>query len=153
MYNGISICPYKSHTNTRISITTLVSLFVVSLSMLLLLLLLFSDSNFVIPINKGMASSLSSSSSTSYYNNLTSKLSATVYNKSSLLLSNTTDEKILVLEGATLIDGTGTTPKPNAVIIINDNRILEVTNESEYHNRYDDMIIIIITITLIMQTV
>ena len=88
MYNGISICPYKSHTNTRISITTLVSLFVVSLSMLLLLLLLFSDSNFVIPINKGMTSSLSSSSSTSYYNNLTSKLSATVYNKSSLLLSN-----------------------------------------------------------------
>jgi imidazolonepropionase-like amidohydrolase len=138
MYNGISICPYKSHTNTRISITTLVSLFVVSLSMLLLLLLLFSDSNFVIPINKGMASSLSSSSSTSYYNNLTSKLSATVYNKSSLLLSNTTDEKILVLEGATLIDGTGTTPKPNAVIIINDNRILEVTNESEYHNRYNN---------------
>ena len=31
-----------------------------------------------------------------------------------------------------------TTPKPNAVIIINDNRILEVTNESEYHNRYDN---------------
>jgi imidazolonepropionase-like amidohydrolase len=123
MYNGISISPGKSHTNTKVSITILVSLFVVSLSMLLLLSLLFSDANFVIPINQGMAFS----SASVYYNN-----------SSPLLLSNTTDEKILVLEGATLIDGTGTTAKPNAVIIINDNRILEVTNESEYHNQYDN---------------
>jgi imidazolonepropionase-like amidohydrolase len=136
MYNGISITPGKSHTSTAVSITTLVSLFVVSLSMLLLLL--FSDSNSIIRINQEMASSLSSSSSTSYYNNLASILSATVYNKSSLLLSNTTDEKILVLEGATLIDGTGATAKPDAVIIINNNRILEVTNRSEHHNRYDN---------------
>ena len=119
-----------------IFITRLVSLFVVSLSMLLLLL--FSDSNFIIPINQGIASSVTSSYSISNYNNLANILSGTVYNKSSLLLSNTTDEKILVLEGATLIDGTGATAKPNAVIIINDNTILEVTNESEYHNRYDD---------------
>src|SRR4051812_32639078 len=106
MYNGISISPGKSHTNTKVSITISVSLFVVSLSMLLLLSLLFSDANFVIPINQGMAFS----SASVYYNN-----------SSPLLLSNTTDEKILVLEGATLIDGTGTTAKPNAVIIINDN--------------------------------
>jgi imidazolonepropionase-like amidohydrolase len=137
MYNGISISPGKNHTNTRGLMTILVSLFVVSLSMLLLLL--FSDSNFIIPINEGMASSLSLSSSTSYYDSLANILSATVYNKpSSLVLSNTTDGKILVLEGATLIDGTGAPAKPNAVIIINDNRILEVTNGSEYHNRYDN---------------
>jgi imidazolonepropionase-like amidohydrolase len=137
MYNEISISPGKNHTNTRGLITILVSLFVVSLSMLLLLL--FSDSNFIIPINEGMASSLSLSSSTSYYNSLASILSATVYNKpSSLVLSNTTDGKILVLEGATLIDGTGAPAKPDAVIIINDNNIFEVTNGSEYHNRYDN---------------
>jgi imidazolonepropionase-like amidohydrolase len=137
MHNGISISPGINHTNTRGLITTLVSLFVVSLSMLLLLL--FSDSNFIIPINEGMASSLSVSSSTSYYESLASILSVTVYNKpSSLVLSNTTDEKILVLEGATLIDGTGAPAKPNAVIIINDNNIFEVTNGSEYHDRYDN---------------
>jgi imidazolonepropionase-like amidohydrolase len=43
---------------------------------------------------------------------------------------------ISVLAGPTLIDGTGDPPKPNAVIIINGNKVVAVTNETEYHDRY-----------------
>jgi imidazolonepropionase-like amidohydrolase len=47
------------------------------------------------------------------------------------------NDTISVLAGPTLIDGTGDPPKPNAVIIINGNKIVAVTNETEYHhNQY-----------------
>jgi len=46
------------------------------------------------------------------------------------------NDTISVLAGPTLIDGTGNPPKPNAVIIINGNKILAVTNETEYRNQY-----------------
>jgi imidazolonepropionase-like amidohydrolase len=46
------------------------------------------------------------------------------------------NDTISVLAGPTLIDGTGDPPKPNAVIIINGNKIVEVTNETEYHDQY-----------------
>jgi imidazolonepropionase-like amidohydrolase len=46
------------------------------------------------------------------------------------------DDTISVLVGPTLIDGTGDPPKPNAVIIINGNKIVAVTNETEYHDQY-----------------
>jgi imidazolonepropionase-like amidohydrolase len=46
------------------------------------------------------------------------------------------NDTISVLLGPTLIDGTGDPPKQNAVIIINGNKIVAVTNETEYHDRY-----------------
>jgi len=46
------------------------------------------------------------------------------------------NDTISVLAGPTLIDGTGNPPKPNAVIIINGNKIVAVTNETEYRNQY-----------------
>ncbi|MDQ3808259.1 MAG: amidohydrolase family protein [Thermoproteota archaeon] len=46
------------------------------------------------------------------------------------------NDTISVLAGPTLIDGTGNAPKPNAVIIINGNKIVAVTNETEYRNQY-----------------
>jgi imidazolonepropionase-like amidohydrolase len=50
------------------------------------------------------------------------------------------NDTISVLVGATLIDGTGDPPKPNAVIIINGNKIFVVTNETEYHDQYFSLI-------------
>jgi imidazolonepropionase-like amidohydrolase len=46
------------------------------------------------------------------------------------------NDTLLVLVGPTLIDGTGDPPKPNAAIIINGNKIVAVTNETEYHDKY-----------------
>jgi imidazolonepropionase-like amidohydrolase len=40
------------------------------------------------------------------------------------------------LAGPTLIDGTGDPPKPNAVIIINGNKIVAVINETGYRDQY-----------------
>src|SRR5215207_9926858 len=55
----------------------------------------------------------------------------------SLDTMNNNNDTISVLVGPTLIDGTGEPPKPNAVIIINGNKIVAVTNETEYHhNQY-----------------
>ena len=66
--------------------------------------------------------------------------SSTSQNKSSLPLHTINNDTILVLVGPTLIDGTGDPPKPNAVIIINGNRIVAITNETEYHDRYYSLI-------------
>jgi imidazolonepropionase-like amidohydrolase len=44
------------------------------------------------------------------------------------------------LVGPTLIDGTGNSPKPHAVIIINGSRIVAVTNETEYYDQYHSLI-------------
>jgi imidazolonepropionase-like amidohydrolase len=56
---------------------------------------------------------------------------------SSLLLdSMNNNDTISVLVGPTLIDGTGDPPKPNAVIIINGNKIVAVTNETQYRDQY-----------------
>ena len=67
--------------------------------------------------------------------------SSTPNSSTSLSSSSTTNnDTILALVGATLIDGTGDPPKPNAVIIINGNRIVAVTNETEYHDHYYSLI-------------
>src|SRR5215216_2800397 len=66
--------------------------------------------------------------------------SSTSQNKSSLSLHTINNDTISVLVGPTLIDGTGDQPKPNAVIIINGNRIVAITNETEYHDRYYSLI-------------
>lgn len=55
-------------------------------------------------------------------------------------LNTINNDTILVLVGPTLIDGTGDPPKPNAVIIVNGNRIVAITNETEYHDRYYSLI-------------
>ena len=66
------------------------------------------------------------------------------YGSSSSLLSSlsldTMNNTITVLVGPTLIDGTGDPPKPNAVIIINGNKIFAVTNETEYYDQYYSLI-------------
>jgi imidazolonepropionase-like amidohydrolase len=59
---------------------------------------------------------------------------------SSLSLDTINNDTLLVLVGATLIDGTGDPPKPNAVMIINGNKIVVVTNETEYHDQYYSLI-------------
>jgi imidazolonepropionase-like amidohydrolase len=59
---------------------------------------------------------------------------------SSLSLDTMNNNTITVLAGPTLIDGTGDPPKPNAVIIINGNKIFAVTNETEYYDQYYSLI-------------
>src|ERR671914_757618 len=80
----------------------------------------------------------------SYYESNTTITSPSIsQNKSSLSslpLDTMNNDTISVLVGATLIDGTGDPPKPNAVIIINGNKIVVVTNETEYHEQYFSLI-------------
>ena len=59
---------------------------------------------------------------------------------SSLSLDTMNNNTITVLVGPTLIDGTGDPPEPNAVIIINGNKIFAVTNETEYYDQYYSLI-------------
>src|ERR687898_2041512 len=80
----------------------------------------------------------------SYYESNTTITSPSIsQNKSSLSslsLDTMNNDTISVLVGATLIDGTGDPPKPNAVIIINGNKIVAVTNETEYPDQYYSLI-------------
>jgi imidazolonepropionase-like amidohydrolase len=52
------------------------------------------------------------------------------------LLGTDNGSEVFVLHGATLIDGTGSPPKSDAIVIINGNKIITVTNQSEYLNHY-----------------
>lgn len=45
------------------------------------------------------------------------------------------NDGVIILEGATLIDGTATLPQPNTTIVINGSRIMYVSNNTE--NNYD----------------
>jgi len=58
------------------------------------------------------------------------------HNMSLSSLSTDNGSEVFVLHGATLIDGTGSPPKSDAVVIINGNKIIAVTNQSEYLNHY-----------------
>lgn len=62
--------------------------------------------------------------------------SSRVSSSSSLFQEIDGNETVTVLVGPTLIDGTGNLPKQNVVIIIKDNKIVAVTNQSEYHSKY-----------------
>src|SRR5215210_993952 len=67
--------------------------------------------------------------------------SSTSQNKSLMSLNTIkNNDTILALVGPTLIDGTGEPPKPHAVIIISCNRIVAITNETEYHDHYYSLI-------------
>ena len=46
------------------------------------------------------------------------------------------NDTVTVLVGPTLIDGTGELPKRNAVIIVSGNKIVTVTNQTEYYSKY-----------------
>jgi imidazolonepropionase-like amidohydrolase len=59
-----------------------------------------------------------------YYNN---------NNNSITSLSTDNDSGTLVLQGATLIDGTGAPPKSDAVIVINGSKIIAVANQTSYN--------------------
>jgi hypothetical protein len=64
------------------------------------------------------------------------ELSEIHHNMSLSSLSTDNGSEVFVLHGATLIDGTGSPPKSDAVVIINGNKIIAVTNQSEYLNHY-----------------
>ena len=53
-------------------------------------------------------------------------------NRSLSLLNTDNENEILVLNGATLIDGTDGPQKNNSVIIINNNKIIAVTSQNNY---------------------
>jgi imidazolonepropionase-like amidohydrolase len=59
-----------------------------------------------------------------------------VSSPSSLFQEIGSNETVTALVGPTLIDGTGNLPKQNVVIIIKDNKIVAVTNQTEYYSRY-----------------
>jgi adenine deaminase len=63
-------------------------------------------------------------------------LTKNYYNSNNTLssLSAGNDTRTLILEGATLIDGTGAPPESDAVIVINDGKIIEVTNQTNYND-------------------
>ena len=42
-------------------------------------------------------------------------------------------EGLLVLDGATLINGTGTDPRRDSVIVVDDDRILRVGSTGDFH--------------------
>src|ERR671917_455699 len=80
----------------------------------------------------------------SYYESNTIIASASISENNSSLSSLSVDtmnnDTVSVLVGPTLIDGTGDPPKPNAVIVINGNKIVAVTNETEYPDQYYSLI-------------
>jgi hypothetical protein len=57
--------------------------------------------------------------------------------KPSILYSKLDGKAVVVLTGATVIDGTGSAPKPHALVIVNGNKIVDVlTNDSKYYDYY-----------------
>src|ERR671910_3778253 len=96
-------------------------------------------------LDSKIASSLQESSHYESQNNIVSPFisqnGSSSSSLSSLLLdSMNNNDTISVLLGPTLIDGTGDPPKQNAVIIINGNKIVAVTNETEYPDQYYSLI-------------
>ena len=55
--------------------------------------------------------------------------------KPSILFSKLDGEGVVILTGATVIDGTGSAPKPNTTVIVNANKIANVITD---YSKYDD---------------
>jgi imidazolonepropionase-like amidohydrolase len=68
----------------------------------------------------------------SYTINLWATESTAPNNRSLSLFNEHNGNETLVLQGATLIDGTGTSPKTDAVITIHNNKITAVANQNAY---------------------
>jgi imidazolonepropionase-like amidohydrolase len=57
--------------------------------------------------------------------------------KPSILYAKLDRKGVVALRGANVIDGTGSAPKPHAVVIVNGNKIVDLlTNDSKYHDYY-----------------
>jgi imidazolonepropionase-like amidohydrolase len=58
--------------------------------------------------------------------------------KPSILYPKLDGKGVVILRGATVIDGTGSVPKPNAVVIVNGSKIVDVltAGDSKYHDYY-----------------
>src|SRR5918997_945373 len=69
-----------------------------------------------------------------------SQNSSTISSPSSLFQEVRGNDTVTVLEGPTLIDGTGDPPKQNAVIIIRGNKIVAVTNQTDYYDKYNSLL-------------
>jgi imidazolonepropionase-like amidohydrolase len=124
--------------------TIFLQLFKLTVMLLFLVIVFFSYILEVLPsipisqyLGSKIASSLQEPSQDESQSNIVSNsISPNNSSLSSLLLDSMNNDTISVLVGATLIDGTGDQPKPNAVIIIDGNKIVAVTNETEYHDQY-----------------
>jgi imidazolonepropionase-like amidohydrolase len=109
-------------------------------AMLLFLVVIFLYTPLMLPsnpISQYLDSKIASSQEPSHYESDSNIVSPSISQNGSSSLSLDTmnnNDTISVLAGPTLIDGTGGPPKPNAVIIINGNKIVAVTNETEYHH-------------------
>jgi imidazolonepropionase-like amidohydrolase len=114
---------------------------VISAFMIILAYILWiptSNSLSLYPASK-MVSSIEEPSWQKSSNNITS--SSLSQNSSIFSLSSSSREirdndTVTVLVGPTLIDGTGDPPKENAVIIIRGNKIVAVTNQTDYNGKY-----------------
>ncbi len=68
--------------------------------------------------------------------------------KPSILYSKLDGKAVVVLRGATVIDGTGSAPKPHAVVIVNGNKIVDVlTNGSKYYDYYSHQRVNVLNLT------
>jgi hypothetical protein len=68
--------------------------------------------------------------------------------KPSILYSKLDGKAVVVLRGATVIDGTGSVPKPHAVVIVNSNKIVDVlTNDNKYYDYYSHQLVNVLNLT------
>jgi imidazolonepropionase-like amidohydrolase len=120
--------------NINIISITPISLFTVtSLSLLLLFHLLGSTEMF-----KGVVA-LDTTAPFASHNNT---------GKPSILYPKLDGKGVAALIGATVIDGTGSAPKPHAVVIVNGNKIVDVlTNDSKYHDYYSHQPVSVLNLT------
>ena len=127
---------YTSTNRGDITSRRLVSLFVIVL--LWLFFVSTSGSSYLILAkNQQQIMALSSPPSSSSFTT-TADTSYTINNIiPSILCDRTYGKEIMVLEGASLIDGTGAPLKSHVVIVINGSKIVTVTSESEFHKCYD----------------
>jgi imidazolonepropionase-like amidohydrolase len=112
--------------NTNMVSTTSISLFTVT-SLLSLLLLGGAE------ISKGVEA-LDNDTTTYFVSN-----NNNYTGKPSVLYSKLDGKGVVILRGATVIDGTGSVPKPNTVVIVNGSKIVNVltaADDSKYHDYY-----------------
>jgi imidazolonepropionase-like amidohydrolase len=66
----------------------------------------------------------------------------------SILYSKLDGKTLIVLTGATVIDGTGSASKPHAVVIVNGNKIVDVlTKSSKYYAHYSHQAVNVLNLT------
>jgi imidazolonepropionase-like amidohydrolase len=112
--------------------TTSTSLF--SVTLLLSLLLLFNALGGA-EISKDVEALNNNRDNTAFFASNSNNYAS----KPPVLYSKLDGKGVVILRGATVIDGTGSIPKPNAVVIVNGNRIVNVftsAENSKYHDYY-----------------